>query len=53
MFDNREGVVDLINFKGIIWNEEDQGMTYKEVEIPADIIDEAFEGIDVVIHADH
>ena len=36
-----KGVVDLINFKGIVWNEEDQGMTFKEVEIPADIIDEA------------
>jgi elongation factor G len=41
--DDFKGVVDLINFKGIIWNEEDQGMTYKEVEIPADIIDEARE----------
>jgi len=39
--DEFEGVVDLINFKGIVWNEEDQGMTFKEVEIPADIIDEA------------
>ena len=39
--DDFQGVVDLINFKGIVWNEEDQGMTYKEVEIPADIIDEA------------
>jgi elongation factor G len=36
-----KGVVDLINFKGIVWNEEDQGMTFKEVEIPTDIIDEA------------
>ncbi|PCJ63535.1 MAG: elongation factor G [Bacteroidetes bacterium] len=35
------GVVDLINFKGITWNEEDQGMTFQEIEIPADIIDEA------------
>ena len=41
--DEFKGVVDLINFKGIIWNEEDQGMTFKEVEIPADIIDEARE----------
>ena len=41
--DEFKGVVDLINFKGIVWNEEDQGMTYKEVEIPADIIDEARE----------
>ena len=38
-----EGVVDLINFKGIVWNEEDQGMTFKEVEIPQDIIEEARE----------
>ena len=35
------GVVDLINFRGITWNEEDQGMTFQEIEIPADIIDEA------------
>ena len=39
--DEFKGVVDLINFKGIVWNEDDQGMTFHEVEIPADIIDEA------------
>ena len=39
--DEFKGVVDLINFKGIVWNEKDQGMTFEEVEIPADIIDEA------------
>ena len=39
--DEFEGVVDLINFRGIVWSEHDQGMTFKEVEIPADIIDEA------------
>ena len=39
--DNFRGVVDLINFKGIVWNEEDQGMTFEEIEIPADILDEA------------
>ncbi len=36
-----KGVVDLINFRGITWNEEDQGMTFQEIEIPADILDEA------------
>ena len=36
--DDFKGVVDLINFKGIVWNEEDMGMTFKEVEIPDDII---------------
>ncbi|MBM3453776.1 MAG: elongation factor G [Bacteroidetes bacterium] len=39
--DNFKGVVDLINFKGIVWNDDDFGMTYKEVEIPSDVIDEA------------
>ncbi len=39
--DNFKGVVDLINFKGIVWNEDDFGMTFKEVEIPAEIIDDA------------
>tara|TARA_B100000902_G_scaffold398953_1_gene467658 strand:+ start:1154 stop:3262 length:2109 start_codon:yes stop_codon:yes gene_type:complete len=37
------GVVDLINFKGIVWNEEDQGMTFEEIEIPSDVIEEARE----------
>ena len=39
--DNFQGVVDLINFKGITWNEEDLGMTFQEIEIPADVIEEA------------
>ena len=38
-----EGVVDLVNFRGIIWNEEDKGMTFKEVPIPADMLEEATE----------
>ncbi len=37
------GVVDLINFRGIEWNEHDQGMTFKEVPIPAEMMDEATE----------
>jgi elongation factor G len=39
--DNFKGVVDLINWRGIVWNDADQGMTFNEVEIPADIIDDA------------
>ena len=39
--DNFKGVVDLINWKGIVWNDHDMGMTFQEVEIPADIVDEA------------
>lgn len=36
-----KGVVDLINFRGIVWNEHDRGMTYNVVDIPADMVDEA------------
>jgi len=38
--DNFTGVVDLITMKGIVWNEEDKGMTFKEVPIPADMQEE-------------
>jgi len=41
--DNFTGVVDLINNRGIVWNEEDKGMTFKVVEIPADMKDEVAE----------
>ena len=39
--DDFKGVVDLINFRGIVWNEADQGMTFEEVPIPDDIMEEA------------
>jgi elongation factor G len=37
------GVVDLINFRGIVWNEADQGMTFTEVPIPDNMMEEARE----------
>ncbi len=41
--DNFKGVVDLVNNRGIIWNESDKGMTYEVVPIPDDMKDEAYE----------
>ena len=41
--ENFIGVVDLINNRGIVWNEEDKGMTFKEVPIPEDMLDEVAE----------
>nr|WP_294874593.1 elongation factor G [uncultured Pedobacter sp.] len=41
--DNFTGVVDLINNRGIVWNEHDKGMTFTEVPIPADMVDEVAE----------
>ncbi len=34
-----KGVVDLITNEARIWNEEDQGMTYEVVPIPADLVE--------------
>ncbi|HCS19449.1 MAG TPA: elongation factor G [Bacteroidetes bacterium] len=39
--DTFTGVVDLINFRGIIWDEETKGMTFKVVPIPDDMLEEA------------
>ncbi len=37
--ENFKGVVDLITKEAIIWNENDQGMTYEVVDIPEDLKD--------------
>ena len=49
--ENFIGVVDLINFRGIVWNEDDKGMTFKEVPIPADMMDEALEWREKMLEA--
>ncbi len=41
--DNFKGVVDLIKMKGIIWHAETEGMTFDEIDIPADMVEEAKE----------
>jgi elongation factor G len=41
--DDFKGVVDLVNFRGIEWNEADKGMTFREVPIPDDMLEEAKE----------
>ena len=41
--DEFKGVVDLVNFRGIVWNESDKGMTFSEVPIPDDMLEEATE----------
>lgn len=39
--DDFRGVVDLIKMKGIIWHMETEGMTFDEIEVPADLREEA------------
>ena len=41
--DQFKGVVDLVNNRGIIWNESDKGMTYEVVPVPADMVEETRE----------
>jgi len=38
--DEFKGVVDLVKMKAIIWNEQDQGMTFEYEDVPADILDD-------------
>jgi elongation factor G len=35
--ENFKGVVDLVKMKAIFWNEDDQGLTFEEKDIPEDI----------------
>jgi elongation factor G len=41
--ENFKGVVDLINNRGIIWNENDKGMTFEVVPVPEDMKEEVKE----------
>jgi len=41
--DDFKGVVDLIRMKGVIWHMETEGMTFDEIDIPADMVEEAKE----------
>lgn len=49
--DNFKGVVDLINFRGMVWNEADKGMTYEVIPIPDDMKEEALEWREKLLEA--
>ncbi len=36
-----KGVIDLLRMKAILWNEDDQGLTYSLVDVPAEYAEEA------------
>jgi elongation factor G len=38
-----KGVVDLITMQGMVWDDSTQGMTYKVIPIPEDMVDEVNE----------
>jgi elongation factor G len=41
--DDFKGVVDLIKMKGVIWHMETEGMTFDEIPVPDDMIEESLE----------
>jgi elongation factor G len=49
--DTFKGVVDLVENKAIVWNEEDMGMTFEEIAIPADMVDEVKEYRDHLVES--
>jgi elongation factor G len=46
-----KGVVDLIRMVGVVWDEENLGAKYQDVEIPADLLDQAKEYREHMIEA--
>ncbi|MEX0769276.1 MAG: elongation factor G [Balneolaceae bacterium] len=53
--DDFRGVVDLINMKGIVWDDESLGAKYEEIEIPDELRERAEEYHKIMIEsiADH
>ena len=48
---NFKGVVDLIRMKGVVWEDEALGANYHDVEIPADMVEQAKEYREKLIEA--
>ncbi|MGB0782737.1 MAG: elongation factor G [Marinomonas sp.] len=46
-----KGVIDLVLMKVVMWNEDDQGMTFSLEDIPADILSEALEWREQMVEA--
>ncbi len=46
-----KGLIDLVRMKGIVWDEETLGADYHDIDIPADMLDQAKEYRDKMIEA--
>jgi elongation factor G len=44
-----KGIVDLVRMKGVIWDEDTLGASFRDVDIPADLIDKAKEYHDKLV----
>jgi elongation factor G len=48
---NYKGLVDLVRMKGVVWTDESLGADYKDIDIPADMLDQAKEYHDKMVEA--
>ena len=46
-----KGMVDLVRMKGVVWNDESLGAKYDDIDIPADMLDQANEYREKLIEA--
>ena len=44
-----KGIVDLVRMKGVVWDEDTLGASFRDVDIPADLIDKAKEYHDKLV----
>jgi elongation factor G len=46
-----KGIIDLVRMKGVVWDDESLGAKYHDVDIPADLLDQAQEYREKMIEA--
>jgi elongation factor G len=46
-----KGIIDLVRMVGVVWDEETLGAKYQDVEIPADLVDQAKEYREKLVEA--
>ena len=46
-----KGLIDLVRMKGVVWNDEALGAKYEDIEIPADMLDQAKEYREKMVEA--
>src|SRR5271154_4927420 len=48
---NFKGLVDLVRMKGVVWDDEALGANFKDIDIPADLVDQAKEYREKMVEA--
>ncbi len=46
-----KGMIDLVRMKGVVWNDESLGANYHDIDIPADMLEQAKEYRDKMVEA--